>query len=395
ILLADHGRTIEAEDLGEVPEPHLQLVPEPSDDPCKHPEPKAVPPRFHPVLLEGPVSQIAAFDADAPSAFASTALGLAGRRPDVMLDTGTVEWEARNDLLGSFPEDRHFVVEVERDGVARLRFGDDQNGRRPNSGTVFEATYRVGNGRVGNVGAEAIAHAITGVANITSVRNPLPATGGVDPEGMEEVRQAAPHAYRRQERAVTPEDYARRAERFRDVQRAAATFRWNGHGHTVFVTVDRFAARPVTPEFEADLRAYLDRFRMAGYDLEIDAPRFAALEVGLFVCAGREHFRSQVRADVLAALSAERLPDGSVGFFHPDNFTFGQPLYLSAIYARVMEIEGVESVEALHFRRRGSTDPAPLLDGVLEFGRLEIAQLENDPNFPERGALEIEMGGGK
>ncbi|WP_299605084.1 putative baseplate assembly protein [uncultured Tateyamaria sp.] len=395
ILLADHGQTIVAEELGEVPEPHLRLVLERSNDPCDHPEPKAVPPRFRPVLLEGPVSQIAEFDEDAPSAFASTAVGLAGRRPDVTLDTGTVEWDARNDLLGSFPEDRHFVVETERDGVARLRFGDDQNGRRPNSGTAFEATYRVGNGRVGNVGAEAIAHAITGVANITVVRNPLPATGGVDPEGMEEVRQAAPYAYRRQERAVTPEDYARRAETFRDVQRAAATFRWNGHGHTVFVTVDRFAGRPVTADFEAELRTYLDRFRMAGYDLEIDAPRFAALEVALFVCAGREHFRSQVRADVLAALSAERLPDGSIGFFHPDNFTFGQPLYLSAIYARVMEIEGVESVEALHFRRRGRTDPAPLLDGVLEFGRLEIAQLENDPNFPERGALQIEMGGGK
>ena len=35
------------------------------------------------------------------------------------------------------------------------------------------------------------------------------------------------------------------------------------------------------------------------------------------------------------------------------------------------------------------------LDGVIEFGRLEIAQLENAPNFPERGAIEIEMGGGK
>ena len=395
ILLADHGQTVEVEDLGQVPAAHLHLVPEPSDDPCDHPAPQAVPPRFHPVLTEGPVSQVAPFDAGAPSAFAAVNLGLESRRPSVTLQADAADWHAQPDLLGSFPEDRHFVLETERDGAARLRFGDNQNGRRPQSGTSFTATYRYGNGRVGNVGAEAIAHALTGAANITGIRNPLPATGGVDRESMENVRQAAPYAYRRQERAVTPDDYARRAERFRDVQRAAATFRWNGHGHTVFVTVDRFAGRPVTAEFEADLREYLNLYRMAGYDLEVDAPRFVPLEIGLFVCAEPEHFRTQVREGVLAALSATRLPDGRVGLFHPDNFTFGQPLYLSALYARVMKVEGVASVEATYFRRRGSTDPAPILDGVLTFGRLEIAQMENSPNFPERGALAVEMGGGK
>lgn len=395
ILLADHGETITAEPLGTVPAPHLQLVPEPSDDPCDHPAPFSVPPRFHPVLDKGPVTQAAPFDPNTPSAFAATNLGLESRRPAVALQSGTIEWTVVSDLLNSFPEDRHFVVETERDGRARLRFGDDQNGRRPNTGAAFEATYRIGNGRVGNVGAEAIAHALTSTADIVAIRNPLPATGGVDPESMEAVRQAAPYAYRRQERAVTTEDYARRAESFRDVQRAAATIRWNGHGHTVFVTVDRFANRPITASFEADLRAYLDQYRMAGYDLEVDGPRFIALEIGFFVCAEPEHFRAQVREQVLATLSANRLPDGSIGFFHPDNFTFGQPLYLSTLYAQIAEIEGVASVEATHFRRRGSTDPAPLADGVLTFGRLEIAQLENNPNFPERGAMSIEMGGGK
>ncbi|QHQ36668.1 putative baseplate assembly protein [Algicella marina] len=405
ILLADHGQTIADEDLGPVPEPHLHLVPEPSDDPCRHPAPRPVPPRFHPVLKEGPVSQVAPFtavnipplpdDPPLPSAYAVLHPGMAERRPAVDVASSSTDWKAFPDLLNSLPEAPHFVVETEADGTARLRFGDDRNGRRPNSGTAFAATYRVGNGRVGNVGHDAIAHAITAATNITEIRNPLPATGGVDRESMEEVRQAAPFAYRRQERCVTPEDYARRAERFRDVQRAAATFRWNGHGHTVFVTVDRFAARPITPEFEADLRAYLDLYRMAGYDLEIDAPRFVPLEIGLFICAGPDHFRSQVRAAVLETLSANRLPDGTVGFFHPDSFTFGQPLYLSRLYARIMQIEGVASVEATRFRRRGSTSPVPLLDGVVTFQRLEIAQLENDPNYPERGSLEIEMGGGK
>ena len=401
IVLADHGLSISDEDLGAVPEPHLQLVPAGNGDPCDRPEPLTIPPRFRPILAEGPVSQIVDYDPDAPpaSAFATMHLPLSARRPKVRLTSGTgaaqQDWSAEPDLLQSLPEHRHFVVETEADGTARLRFGDNQNGRRPTSGTGFTASYRVGNGRRGNVGAGAIAHAISGVSQITGIRNPIAATGGIDPEGMEEVRQAAPYAYRRQERAVTAQDYADMAERHNDVQRARATFRWNGHGHTVFVTVDRFGNRPVTAEFEAELREDLNAVRMAGYDLEIDAPRFVPLEIGLFVCAHPDHFRTQVRLEVLRALSATRNPDGTVGFFHADNLTFGSPVYLSAIYARVMKIEGVASVEATHFRRRGDTRKVALKDGVLNFGRLEIAQLENDRNFPERGALEIEMGGGK
>lgn len=399
VVLADHGRTVAAEDLGAVPHPHLELVPERGGDPCARPEPRSVPPRYRPRLAEGPVSQVAPFDPEAPSAFAAIHVGLESRRAKVDLLSGvppTQEpWQARPDLLESLPEDRHFVVETEADGAARLRFGDDRNGRRPASGTRFTASYRVGNGRRGNVGADAIAHVVTGFTEIVRVRNPIPAIGGVDPESIEHVRQAAPYAYRRPERAVTEADYALMAQRHRDVQRAAATFRWNGHGHTVFVTVDRFGNRPVTPEFEAELREQLDAVRMAGYDLEIDGPRFVPLEIGLFVCAAPDHFRSQVRQDVLRALGATRNPDGSTGFFHPDNLTFGTPVYLSAIYARVMAVEGVASVEARYFRRRGSTRTDALEDGVLKFGRLEIAQLENDPSFPERGTLSVEMGGGK
>ena len=39
----------------------------------------------------------------------------------------------------------------------------------------------------------------------------------------------------------------------------------------------------------------------------------------------------------------------------------------------------------------GSVDPSPtsLDDGVIEIGALEIAQLANNPNFPERGKLAL------
>jgi hypothetical protein len=134
---------------------------------------------------------------------------------------------------------------------------------------------------------------------------------------------------------------------------------------------------------------------MAAYDVQVDAPRFVALEIELFVCVCPDHFRAAVRQAVLERLSARALPGGRRGFFHPDNFSFGDPVRLSAVYATVMEIAGVTSVAAKVFRRRGRPDPAPLDDGTLPIDRLEIARLDNDPNFAERGTLILELGGGK
>jgi hypothetical protein len=60
-----------------------------------------------------------------------------------------------------------------------------------------------------------------------------------------------------------------------------------------------------------------------------------------------------------------------------------------------MAVEGVESVQVTAFRRLGSQDSQPLKDGVLTCARLEIARLDNDPNYPERGRFRLAVNGGK
>ena len=115
-----------------------------------------------------------------------------------------------------------FLAEVDNDGTAYLRFGDNDHGRRPDPGATFTATYRVGNGVAGNVGADSLKHIVIDDTRITSVRNPIAAQGGVAPESIEDVRQRAPYAFRTQERAVTANDYALMAQRDPEVQRAAA-----------------------------------------------------------------------------------------------------------------------------------------------------------------------------
>lgn len=380
LVAADHGFTVAAEDLGLVPEEGA----------------------FRPVLKRGPLTHAAPLAANFATRPASL---LSVYRPDeavpaVRLKSGTEDWVPLRDLLGSDKFDQAFVAEVEEDGLAHLRFGDDENGRAPAAKAAFKATYRVGNGRAGNVGAEAICHVVLpqGVTDgILKVRNPLPAAGGVEPESLEEARQYAPQAFRRQERAVTEADYAEVAQRHPEVQRAAATFRWTGSWYTVFLTVDRRGGGAIDGAFEDELRRHMERFRMAGYDLEVDAPHFVPLDLALQVCAKPGYFHGQVRGALLERFSNRVLPDDRRGFFHPDEWTFGQPLYLSLIYAAASEVAGVESVTVDRFRRQrsGSDSKKEKDEGLLRFGRLEIALLDNDPSFQEKGLLEINVRGGK
>lgn len=344
------------------------------------------------------------FDPDAP-ARAATEGEVRDALPALFLREGADPdrlWTPRRDLLASSRFDRDFVVETDGDGGATLRFGNDRHGRCPDPGTGFVTRYRLGGGASGNVGRDAIAHVVSNDAGILSVRNPLPAAGGEDPEPEREARLYAPQAFRTQERAVTEEDYEVAAQRHPDVQRAAATFRWTGSWHTVFLTVDRFGGRPVDRAFESELVDFMERFPLAGYDLEVEPPRFVPLELVFTVCADPDHVAADVKEALLETLGSRVLADGRLGFFHPDRFTFGQPVYLSQIVSSAMAVPGVRWVDTdatpprkNRFKRWNRPAGNELELGYVAMGRLEIARLDNDPSLPENGRLEILMEGGR
>lgn len=398
IVLADHGLTLAQESLGAVPASIMTYAPTRSGNPCAEPELLPIPARFRPFLKNAPLTFANGYD---PNVSAQTSLRTEPARalPALTLKSalsGNTElWNAARDLLSSAADANEFVVEIESDGRAYLRFGDNTHGKRPDSGTSFSATYRVGNGAAGNVGADSLAHIVSADGSIDAVRNPLAASGGQEAESIQDVRERAPYAFRTQQRAVTPDDYARITERRSDVQRAAASFRWTGSWRTVFVTADRLGGATIGADFENALLDYFERYRMAGHDLEIDGPHYVSLEIEMRVCVKADYFKSDVQRALLQIFNNRVLPDGTRGVFHPDNFTFGQPVYLSQLYAAAQTVAGVDSVEIVKFQRQGIESQAALKSGKLELGRLEIARLDNDPNFPERGVFRLTMLGGK
>jgi predicted phage baseplate assembly protein len=364
-------------------------------------EPTPIASRFRPRLKSGPLVHAVPYDAKNPPASARAALATAPEDavPFLQLSSSiagnTRTWSVRRDLLQSDATATDFVVEMESDGSSWLRFGDDTYGERPASGAVFTASYRVGDPRAGNVATDAISHIVSADRGVARVRNPLPAVGGTAPESIEHVRTTAPFAFRTQERAVTPEDYQAVAERHPGVQRAAATFRWTGSWYTIFLTIDRFRGLPVDDAFTAEMLGFLEPFRLAGHELQVDGPEYVPLEIALVVTVQADHFQADVRESLLAVFGTGVMPDGRRQVFNPDNFSFGQPVYLSVIYAAAQTVDGVDSVDVTRFQRRDRPGGDGLSAGRLDFARLEIARLDNDPDFPERGTFQVTMRGGK
>lgn len=393
LVLADHGETVSEWFPGDPADPNTPGI---------IPGPRAF--RFR--LQQGPLSFRIPFDkGEGPSTTAASLLLTDPHiaMPEVTkLDVHTAtqilaNWTPVTTLLESHALSTDFAVETENDGRALIRFGDGVYGLDPPEDAHIFVQYRIGVGTQGNVGADSLAHVINpGFNGIDTVRNPLPAWGGIDPQPIEQVKLQAPAAFRAiQYRAVTEADYAEVAERSPDVSQAVATFRWTGSWYTVFITIDPVGRNDVPPEMAERVRDWVAQFTQAGYDLEINAPIFVPLDLVIDVCVAPYHFRGDVEQAVLKALSNREFAGGTRGFFHPDNFSFGQPLYLSQLYAAVVAVEGVDSASVTQFQRWGKLANHELQQGYIPMDRLEILRLDNDPNFPENGVLRLNMGGGK
>jgi hypothetical protein len=307
--------------------------------------------------------------------------------PAIQLAVGGQAWTAQRDLLSSSRFSTEFVVETEQDGSATLRFGDGVNGAEPVNETAFQATCRTGNGRAGNIGADVLNQIVAVAPGITNVRNPLAASGGTDPESLDDARLFAPQSFRTQQRAVTPDDYVALALRFNGVRAATAQFRWTGSWTTVFLTVARQNGLPVegVPTFKQGLEDFLEPYRMAGYDLEIGGAVFVPLDLAFNVCVATGYFQSDVGA---------RLEQAFTSFFDAANFSFGQPVYLSQAIDCAMRVPGVVSVDLTRFQRFGKPPGDELAFGAILLDPLEVARLDNDSSLPENGRIEFQLNGG-
>lgn len=325
-------------------------------------------------------------------------------------------WHWARTLLDSPPFGNHFALEdgswrriigfrrageeiVHEDYASgagfTVRFGDGEFGRMPRAGTRFRVRYRTGPGTRANLAEDTITSLVhpldPGVhdalaTQVVAATNPFPVTDGADPEPAERIKRLAPDAFRQVTyRAVREEDYRAIAERLPWVQRGGARFRWTGSWLSAFVTADPDGGGALPPAQRADLERAMACVRQAGRDVIVRDPVHVDLEIGIRICAEPGVFAAHVKGRIVAALT------GPSGFFHPDRFTFGTPLVRAALEAAVQAVPGVLAVEGLTIAARGVTTQRPFRELVFEVSPHEVLRLANDPRFPERGTLHIEV----
>ena len=332
-------------------------------------------------VLEGEVLQVreaeSVSDVDgAPRELLAAALEIERAGDSTAIQAIWRRWDPVVDFMASGPDDRHYVIDRQS---GEIRFGDGRRGRIPPRGrnSIRLRQYRTGGGARGNKAAGAVSQLRTAVPYVDSVVNLMDASGGVDMERADLVRDRGATVVRHRGRAVTMEDYedlARlaspevgRAEcvPLRDLG-AAPSARWSRPGVVSLIIVP--ASRVPKPVPRAallrDVRTHIDRHRNAATDLVVVGPDYVQVAVQLEVVVADAHNGGRLAADLRAALEE---------FLHPlygaaarQGWQLGELPDRGEIYGICASVAGVTYIDAL---RVGHWEDRP---GLLATGHFLI-----------------------
>ena len=313
--------------------------------------------------------------------FAATESGVASTL-EVRIDG--VRWDELPDLYDRDPKARVFATALTDAGETVIRFGDGISGARPPAGRDnIVADYSKGLGSAGNVRAGQLVLPLDRPLGLKDVTNPLPASGGADPEPADEARRNAPIYTLTLGRVVSITDYRDFALGYPGIAKADARWIWDGETRRIVVTVAGAGGTALPPDGPT-LPALLDAYREFGdpfvqFDLISYAP--TAFRLALKVAVDPAYDQPAVLADVDAALRA--------GFAF-ETRGFAQAVALSKIAAVAHAVPGVLAVDIDRLYRDVPPQDTAILHQLLvaQTGRLgpgggllpaEILTLSADP----------------
>lgn len=224
-----------------------------------------------------------------------------------------VEWHEVGDLLPLEPTDHRFITRTNDAGQTTLIFGDGEHGARLPTGVEnLQAGYRTGIGRPGNLAAGRISLLATRPLGVKAVVNPLPSTGGADPESREQARRNAPLGVLALDRLVSVTDYADFARTFAGIGKASATRLSDGRREVVHLTIAGIDDIPIDPgsDLYRNLGAALRRHGDPWQPCLIEPREWITLVISAGIGLDPDYrwakVEPQLRAALLTAFSFER-----------------------------------------------------------------------------------------
>jgi hypothetical protein len=256
---------------------------------------------------------------------------------DVRVDG--VRWYEAARITDLGANDSAYLLRRADDGTVTLTFGDGTHGRRLPSGQMnVQARYRVGIGNAGNLPGGQISMLLDRALGVKDVVNPVPASGGADPEALADARRNAPLTVMALDRIVSLLDFEDYAAAFAGVGKAQAVWLWNGEGRLVHLTVIGLDGADIDKgsALYRNLVASIDSVRPAHQPLRVEPGVILRFGLTARLRIQPDHAAAVVLPAVRAALAE------AFGFL---SRAYGQSLSGSEVLQVIQRVNGIARVD--------------------------------------------------
>jgi hypothetical protein len=188
--------------------------------------------------------------------------------------------------------------------------------------------------------------------------NPIPSSGGRNGDTTDEIRQNALYAYSTQLRAVTKDDYIVRAlsmpsdygtvakayisqDLYQNAQQTVATFPTNNPLSLDLYILSYNSNKQLTSAsntLKQNLVTYIDQYRMVTDAINIKDAFYINIGVNFDITVLSGYSNKDVLTNCISTLQSH---------FNIDNWQINQPIILSDIQSKLLQVKGVQSVVKL------------------------------------------------
>ena len=273
---------------------------------------------------------------------------------EIKVEVNGIEWQKEPYLYGLQRDRRAYIVRQDATDNTFIIFGDGKQGARLPTGTEqVNATYRIGIGPIGNVPAYTVDQPQTLPSAVRRSTNPLPATGGVGPDSIEDVRQRAPLSVRILDRIVALSDYEDFVRLYAGIGRVQLKRFGIGQNLLLHFTIADSDGNVIAPESDLipNLLKSIDKNRaVATPQLHIDSYEPIYFEIAARLMIYPDHkgrvkqIEQTIRQKLLNAFSfAQR--------------EFGRDVTESEVVALLQTVTGVAALDSVRLTRPGAPKP--------------------------------------
>jgi hypothetical protein len=281
-------------------------------------------------------------------------------------------WRETDSLVGLNPTDRNYLTQTDNEGKTTVVSGNGVQGARLPTGVEnVKAVYRTGIGKAGNVAAKSISLLATRPLGVKVVINPLPATGGADPESRDQARLNATIHLKALDRAVSVQDYADFARAFTGIGKAAAVRLSDGRREVVHLTIAGAKDIPIDKQSDLyrNLLQALFRFGDPHQPVQVDMRELKLLVISAQVRILPDFLWEKVEPQIRAAL---------LDTFSFDRRELGQDVTLSELLSAIQAVPGVDYVDV---DKLGALDTDTIVNNLDSLDQV-IAQLPEPRTEP-------------